>query len=182
MLGECLNAPEPSFCPASILVVPVPLHQGKRKQRGLSQAEPIAQAALEMSSQKERLQRAPEVLRRTRDTHSQVGLSSHQRRENLRGAFFVPRAQDVTGRKVLLVDDVDTTGTTVSECARVLGRTGARKVWVASVARTLKLASKYEETDMVATTSEADFKVSKRVRNRLRLRTLKPCNLETLQV
>jgi glutamine phosphoribosylpyrophosphate amidotransferase len=70
-------------------------------------------------------------------------LTSHQRRENLRGAFAVARAQEVTGREVLLVDDVYTTGTTASECAKVLRRAGAAKVWVATVARTLKLASKY---------------------------------------
>ncbi len=52
---------------------------------------------------------------------------------------------EVTGREVLLVDDVYTTGTTASECARVLRRAGASKVWVATVARTLKLASKYLE-------------------------------------
>jgi hypothetical protein len=180
--GLPMNAREPSFSLAGILVVALPLGQRKRKQGGLNQAEPIAQAALEMLSQKQRLQPALKVLGRTRDTHSQLGLTSHQWRANMRGAFFVPRAQEVTGREVLLVDDVYTTGTTVSECARVLGRAGAREVWVAAVARTLKLASKYEETDTVATTSEADFKVSKRVRNRVRLRTLRPCNLETLKL
>jgi len=55
----------------------------------------------------------------------------------------VPRK--LTGREVLLVDDVCTTGATVSKCARVRRRVGATKVWVATVARTLKLASKYGE-------------------------------------
>jgi len=55
----------------------------------------------------------------------------------------VRRAQEVNGREVLLVDDVYTTGATVSQCDRLLRRAGATKVWVATVARTLKLASKY---------------------------------------
>jgi predicted amidophosphoribosyltransferase len=84
---------------------------------------------------------ASDLLLRTRDTHSQIGLTSHQRRVNLRGAFAVPRAAEVTGRDVLLVDDVYTTGTTAAECSRVLRKAGARRVWVATAARTMKLAS-----------------------------------------
>jgi predicted amidophosphoribosyltransferase len=98
-------------------------------------------------------------LLRTRDTHSQIGLTSHQRREDLRGAFAVARAAEVTGREVLLVDDVYTTGTTVTECARVLRRAGARQVWVTTVARTVKLASNYVEHERVED-GEEDLKVS----------------------
>ncbi|HKR94615.1 MAG TPA: phosphoribosyltransferase family protein, partial [Candidatus Angelobacter sp.] len=58
--------------------------------------------------------------------------------ENLRGAFRVPHLNRVVGRTVLLVDDVLTTGTTASECARILRKAGAEKVWVVTVARTLK--------------------------------------------
>ena len=78
------------------------------------------------------------VLERRRETQSQIGLTRHQRRENLRGAFAVARPKEIAGREILLVDDVFTTGTTVSECARVLLRAGASKVFVATVARTLK--------------------------------------------
>ena len=80
------------------------------------------------------------VLERRRETVSQIGLTGHQRRENLRGAFAVPNQGPMAGRQVVLVDDVFTTGTTVSECARVLRRAGAAGVWVATVARTLKIA------------------------------------------
>jgi ComF family protein len=155
MLAEALTALDPEFEQAmlerglydqqAILVIPVPLYKSKRRQREFNQAELIAQAALKSYPVRDRLELAADLLQRTRDTHSQIGLTSHQRRENLRGAFAVMRAAEVTGRDVLLVDDVYTTGTTATECARILRRAGARQVWVATVARTLKLASKYAE-------------------------------------
>ncbi|HEY6369996.1 MAG TPA: ComF family protein [Candidatus Sulfotelmatobacter sp.] len=155
MLAEALSALDLDFEHAMfersmydqqpILMVPVPRYTSKRRQREFNQAELIARTALKSYPEPERLQLAEGLLLRTRDTHSQVGLTSHPRRENLRGAFAVTRAAEVTGRDVLLVDDVYTTGTTAAECARVLRRAGARQVWVATVAGTLKLASKYAE-------------------------------------
>jgi len=70
-----------------------------------------------------------------RPTQSQTGLTRAQRLENVRGAFVVCEKSAVAARDILLVDDVLTTGTTVSECARVLLRAGARRVLVATVAR-----------------------------------------------
>jgi ComF family protein len=128
-----------------IIVIPVPLHASRRRQRGFNQAELIAGAALKCLPDRDRLVLATDVLKRQRDTHSQIGLTSHQRRENLRGAFVVRNAEAIAGRDVLLVDDVFTTGTTASECARVLRRAGAARVSIATVARTLKLASQQVE-------------------------------------
>jgi ComF family protein len=165
MLADAMVALEPSFAQAgsfdqgSIAVIPVPLYKAKRRQRGFNQAELIARAALRIYPARQRLQLVPDLLLRTRDTHSQIGLTSHQRRENLRGAFAVARAAEVTGREVLLVDDVYTTGTTVTECARVLRRAGARQVWVTTVARTVKLASNYVKHERVED-GEEELKVS----------------------
>ena len=160
MMAEAWRGLESEFKQETVLVIPVPLFISKRRQRGFNQAELIARAALKLYSAQERLHSAPELLLRTRETHSQIGLTSHQRRENLRGAFAVARAQEVTGREVLLVDDVYTTGTTATECARVLRRAGASKVWVATVARTLKIASKNLEIEEIDAVGNGGFKVS----------------------
>jgi ComF family protein len=120
------------------VVVPVPLHGSKLRQRGFNQSELIARAALKRQPAPARLRLDTSILARQRETVSQAGLTRHQRRENLRGAFVVRDPGAVRDRAVLLIDDVFTTGTTVSECARVLLRAGARCVWAATVARTLK--------------------------------------------
>jgi len=138
ILGEAIGHLEPSFGDPQVVVVPVPLHVSKRRQRGFNQAEVTAKIALKLRPNRDRYDLEPELLERIRETQSQTGLTRHQRRENLRGAFRVKHPEKIAGREVLLVDDVFTTGTTASECARILRRAGAARVWVATVARTLK--------------------------------------------
>jgi ComF family protein len=152
MLAEVVESLTPSFEGSLPIVVPVPLHLSKQRQRGFNQVELLARAALKLNPAGLRLSLRPEVLERNRLTASQTGLSIHQRRENMRGAFTVHRPDLVLERDVLLVDDVMTTGTTVSECARVLRRAGANRVWVATVARTLK----HEVTSAIGPSSEED--------------------------
>ena len=152
MLGEVLlqlsqsSAQQaPMFAEQLPIVIPVPLFAGKRRERGFNQAEEIARVALKhfraehfLASRGEPLTLETRALARARDTRTQTGLTRHQRRQNMRGAFAVGNPELVRGRDVLLVDDVFTTGTTVSECARVLRRAGAKRVLVATVARVLK--------------------------------------------
>lgn len=139
MLGEAIAALLPLLGEAAPLVVPVPLHAAKMRQRGFNQSELIARAALKSPALTSVCGQPPALLlERTRPTESQTGLTRHQRRENVHGAFRVLNAEIVAGRSVLLVDDVFTTGTTVSECARVLRNAGADRVWVATVARVLR--------------------------------------------
>ena len=135
MLAEAAGGLESLWTRHPVVVVPVPLHARKLRQRGFNQSELIARHAIKQSGGMVLHSR---VLKRRRETQSQIGLTRHQRRENLRGAFVVARPEEIAGREILLVDDVFTTGTTVSECARVLRRAGASKVFVATVARTLK--------------------------------------------
>ncbi len=150
LLAEAMSGLE-SFGIEGSVVVPVPLHARKLRQRGFNQSELIAQEFIKLASGKMTLH--ARVLQRRRETESQIGLTRHQRRENIRGAFVVDRPQEITGREILLVDDVFTTGTTVSECARVLLRAGASKVFVATVARTLK--NEVNGIDLLQTVGEA---------------------------
>jgi len=125
---------------STITVVPVPLHARKQAQRGFNQAEMIARDVLKELSRPKRFDLCTGILLRRRETGSQIGLTRHQRRENMRGAFAVSDPTRILNCDILLVDDVYTTGTTASECARVLRRAGAARVWVATVARTLKIS------------------------------------------
>jgi ComF family protein len=157
MLAEAIAELQPDFADDQIAVIPVPLYRAKLRRREFNHAEVIARAAIKLSSDTIRLRLCPEVLVRKRKTPSQTGLTRHQRRENVRGAFGVAQAEVVKGREVLVVDDVYTTGATVSECARVLRRAGATKVWVATVARTLKIAEQHVE---IRLPDEADVEIS----------------------
>lgn len=124
--------------PAEMLVVPVPLHRSKYAQRGFNQARLLAREALRFLSRSHpawRLTLAPGTLMRLRVTASQAGLTPRQRRENVRGAFSVSDAAAVTGRHVLLIDDIMTTGATARAAAQALMRAGAKSVWVATLAR-----------------------------------------------
>jgi ComF family protein len=127
------------------LLVPVPLHKSRRRTRGFNQAELIAQAAGKCLSP--RLEVASGILLRQRDTISQVGLSREERLHNVRGAFRVSDPGRVKGRTLIVVDDVMTTGTTLSECARVLTRAGAERVWAVTVARAFQGAVSGETAD-----------------------------------
>jgi ComF family protein len=145
MLAEAIATLDPDFSAAPVIVVPVPLFHSRQRQRGFNQAELIARAALKLLPAGEQVRLSERVLERKRETQSQTGLTSHQRRENMRGAFVVAQPETVGGQQVLVVDDVYTTGATVSECARILLRAGASKVWVATVARTLKISAQHAE-------------------------------------
>lgn len=113
------------------VVVPVPLHPNRERQRGYNQSALLAESLAR------RLNRRCDdrSLVRTLDTEHQARLSGEKRKKNLRNAFAVPDPQGVRGRTVLLVDDVMTTGATLSHCARPLLKAGAARVWCATVAR-----------------------------------------------
>jgi ComF family protein len=113
------------------LLLSVPLHWTRRLGRGFDQATFLGQRLSHFLGKPF----SHRNLRRIRATASQTGLSESKRRENVRGAFKVRRSEAVKGKRVLLVDDVMTTGATASECARTLLSAGAKEVSVLVVAR-----------------------------------------------
>jgi len=139
MLASSIAELLPGCGDAIPLIVSVPLHRSKRSERGFNQAELIACAAVKRLPQPVEI--ATGVLVRQRATISQVGLSREERIANMRDAFRVRDPRRVQGRTVIVVDDVMTTGTTLSECARVLKQAGAERVWAATVARAFQAAA-----------------------------------------
>jgi ComF family protein len=124
--------------PGELLVVPVPLHRSKLRERGFNQARALAGEAirtLRRSHPEWRLMLAKKTLVRLRSTQTQAGLSPHQRRQNLRGAFHVSDPDAVRGRDILLIDDILTTGATARAASLALKRAGAKSIWVATLAR-----------------------------------------------
>jgi ComF family protein len=103
-------------------LVPVPLHPLRRRERRFNQAEEIGRRAARTAG----LAFKPRGLARTKNTRPQVELSGEDRLANVVGAFAA--REDFAGKRVLLLDDVTTTGATVSECGRVLRDAGAAAV------------------------------------------------------
>ena len=126
----------------SPLIVPVPLHPSRRRERGFNQSDLLA-AGLVRALVRQSGGVAPQVakacLRRKRATPPQTGLSVAVRRKNPRGAFEVVKPDSVQGRTIVLVDDVMTTGATLSACARALKRAGAAQVMGLTLARATPL-------------------------------------------
>lgn len=122
------------------LIVPMPLHWRRRWDRRFNQAELLAKEI-------GRRWNAPVrgVVRRKRATLPQAGLTNAKRRANVRGVFQVKRK--LTGLRVLLVDDVMTTGASASACARALKRAGAAHVTLAALARTDRRSSLHYEPE-----------------------------------
>jgi ComF family protein len=113
------------------LVVPLPLHPARLRERGFNQAlelaRPVARALGKPLD--------PRVCRRIRSTPAQAGLPWKERKKNMRNAFDC--AHEISGQRILLVDDVMTTGASLDECARTLKKHGAAEVTLLVAARTL---------------------------------------------
>jgi ComF family protein len=106
------------------LIIPIPLHEKRLRQRGFNQAEEIAKVLAEYF----KIPLEKNVLFRKKDTLSQTELKREQRIQNVKDAFFVKDSQKIKNKNILLVDDVLTTGATMEEAAKTLKKAGAKKV------------------------------------------------------
>lgn len=132
LLGRWLAETGRDLLAGADLIAPVPLSRWRLLSRRFNQAAILAKELSRLTG----LSIDPQLLRRTRSTKTQVGLTHDQRRRNVAGAFSVPanRRARLQGRNVLLVDDVITTGATAEACARTLKRAGAARVDVLALA------------------------------------------------
>jgi len=115
------------------VVVPVPIHRSRLVERGFNQSAELARRLCKRLN----LSLERDVLWKEKKTRHQVDLPEEQRTTNVRGAFAVRNVESIWQKRVLLVDDVLTTGSTASECARILVEAGAARVYVYTLARSL---------------------------------------------
>ena len=114
-------------------IVAVPLHRARKRKRGYNQAEILARAV----GKSLRIPRIRGCLARSRAVPPQTGLSRFERRKNVRNSFRVRRPGRLQGKSILLVDDILTTGATITECASTLHRAGTSRVLILTAARTV---------------------------------------------
>lgn len=113
------------------MVIPVPLERGRERQRGFNQSALLAQYLAQNVS----LLYPGQALRKLKKTAPQVNLTREDRLVNLSGAFSLNPRISLSAKRILLIDDVYTTGATVSECSRVLLKAGAKEVNILTLAR-----------------------------------------------
>lgn len=130
MLYELIK-PHLSGLEQSTLILSIPIAPERRRSRGYNQAELLAKALSEKIS----LKTSGELLRKIRSTPSQTSLSGQERILNVKNSFAVTTPEEIAGKKIILVDDIVTTGATLSETARVLKEAGAKEVIGLVVAR-----------------------------------------------
>jgi ComF family protein len=111
-------------------MVPMPIHKKRYLERGFNQAELLADELKDYT-----MLPVEQLVVRTRYTQKQAGLTGKQRRENVKDAFEVPNASQVAGKRILLIDDVLTTGASANACAQVLKKAGASSVAILALAR-----------------------------------------------
>ncbi len=138
------NLIQKEFPPENHVLIPVPLTKKKLKKRGFNQSEEIAKELAENLPARigyaegvagGKIPLLLDCLAKEKETPPQMELSKEARLENIKGVFEIKNPEKIKDKKILLVDDVYTTGATMEECAKVLKKAGAQEVWGIVVAR-----------------------------------------------
>ena len=129
VLGTYFNALEDRY------FLPVPLHPIRRKERGYNQSKFISEGIINIQGGI----LIEHVLTRNKNTISQTALNRQERQENVHQAFQIRNGVDISGKTIILVDDLITTGATMNECARVLKENGAKRIICVAVASPVNL-------------------------------------------
>lgn len=137
MLGSLMvKAHSVNKLPLPDMIVPVPLHSRRLRWRGFNQSALLGQYVGSYLTTGFPIPIHSNILARTRHTYPQMKIKNYKKRkENILGAFAMKSKTNIAGKRILLVDDIATTGATLFECARVLKQHGARRVYGAVVAR-----------------------------------------------
>lgn len=114
------------------IIIPVPISNKRKKTRGYNQSELIAS---KLAKKIESLEYKPKILYKIKDTLPQSTLDKEKRIENIKGAYYIKNELILKKKKVLLVDDIFTTGNTVDECSRVLKQSGAKEIGIFTLAK-----------------------------------------------
>ena len=113
------------------IIIPVPMFKSKESVRGYNQSELLAKYIAKLTN----MECLEDVLIKIKDTKVQSTLSKKERLENIKGAFEIVDKEKICGKKVALVDDIYTTGSTVNECSKILKKAGAKEILVITIAK-----------------------------------------------
>lgn len=133
-LSEVLSVKLPVLCSSCRIICPIPLHPAKLRDRGYNQTQYIAEAI----ATKFPIPVVPDLLKRVKNTKTQTQLNIQERKENMKDAFIVnPKYSNlIQNKRIMLVDDIVTSGATANEATRVLRAAGARGIFLVALCKT----------------------------------------------
>ncbi|HPN54750.1 MAG TPA: ComF family protein [Candidatus Moranbacteria bacterium] len=136
-LGKIIiSALQKTDLPLPDVVIPIPLHKRRLRWRGFNQSALLAKYVAQNLLPQNPIQCQEDILIRKKYTLPQMKIKNYQnRRENMQDAFLASNQQDISGKSVLLIDDIATTGSTIFECAKVLKKAGVKEIYAAVIAR-----------------------------------------------
>lgn len=113
------------------IITSVPVSKKRKKERGYNQSELISKEIC----RKLNIEYAKDILYKTKNTIAQSKLNKEQREENAKGVYEIKNLKKITGKKILLIDDIYTTGSTVNECSKILRQANPKKIGIFTIAK-----------------------------------------------